>query len=591
MPSPLALVMLLATVVSVGIAIYAWDRGALPGTRWFVLVMCTAALWTGAYTVALLTFEPGLRRALEIPAWIGRSYIPVAWIAFALAYTGRGELVTRRTVAVLAALPTASIVVVATNVGGLAWSNYEIVATLGAATAVYDKGPWIFLQATYAYLLVGVGVMLILELAIIDRRLYTGQVVALLAGSLVPTLLNVAWLFEAGPMPAFDASAASFTVTGACFGYALFRRDLFSLVPATRQIGRRTVLEDIGAAVVIVDQTGRIVDLNGSASELFDVPDGVVDRQFEAVVDADIGPGESGLVTLGARRFDVTGTPVRDRHDRTVGHTVVFHDVTDQVNRRQRLEVLNRVLRHNLRNQMTAIHGYASLLADRSGAESPDELHRIERNAESLMAVGETAREADRLLDRDVVLEPVAVAPRIDEAVEAATTDGAEIRTSADAGRSVTSDPDAVETAVRALIECLCGRDCGATTLVILAAPSVEGVEVRVTADVEPPKLDREAVESGSETPLNHGKGLRLWLAEWAARSVGGGLAFDDDGVIVNIPDLADRRPAGADGSEGPAGGSATLADGAGARTRGAGAGTHGAGGHAPAEEEDRPRS
>jgi len=42
------------------------------------------------------------------------------------------------------------------------------------------------------------------------------------------------------------------------------------------------------------------------------------------------------------------------------------------------------------------------------------------------------------------------------------------------------------------------------------------------------PKHERKAIESGEETPLQHGTGLGLWLVYWAMSLLGGDIHIDD---------------------------------------------------------------
>ena len=41
------------------------------------------------------------------------------------------------------------------------------------------------------------------------------------------------------------------------------------------------------------------------------------------------------------------------------------------------------------------------------------------------------------------------------------------------------------------------------------------------------PTHEQTAILGGTETPLEHGSGVGLWLANWIAESLGGELAFD----------------------------------------------------------------
>lgn len=43
------------------------------------------------------------------------------------------------------------------------------------------------------------------------------------------------------------------------------------------------------------------------------------------------------------------------------------------------------------------------------------------------------------------------------------------------------------------------------------------------------PEHEREVIESGTETPLNHGLGIGFWLMEWVTTILGGNLFISDN--------------------------------------------------------------
>lgn len=95
----------------------------------------------------------------------------------------------------------------------------------------------------------------------------------------------------------------------------------------------------------------------------------------------------------------LTVAPISDA-DGEVTHYVGFQtDITDRKIRERRLEVMNRVLDHNLRNKMNLLAGYADLL--RSDLDDPDALKSVEVIAETtddLMRIATAARKIDHTL-------------------------------------------------------------------------------------------------------------------------------------------------------------------------------------------------
>jgi len=115
----------------------------------------------------------------------------------------------------------------------------------------------------------------------------------------------------------------------------------------------------------------------------------------------------------------VATSALTDPNETHVGYTVVFSDVTERERRRQQLEVLNRILRHNLRNDAGVVAGYGELLVERlDNPELVQMADAIGRRAGALAALGEKAGTVESLLS-DADRNRVAV----DELVESVVAD------------------------------------------------------------------------------------------------------------------------------------------------------------------------
>jgi len=116
----------------------------------------------------------------------------------------------------------------------------------------------------------------------------------------------------------------------------------------------------------------------------------------------------------GIRYFLFRGVPVDAPGDDREGFGV-YTDITEQKTRQRRLRVLNRVLRHNLRNEMNVIVGNADIVAeaveacDALGTDADAEadvrsrVREITDTATDVAEIGERVRQLERALDRSGV--------------------------------------------------------------------------------------------------------------------------------------------------------------------------------------------
>jgi len=229
-----------------------------------------------------------------------------------------------------------------------------------------------------------------------------------------------------------------------------------------------------------------------------------------------------------------------------VGLQGFITDVTERERHKQRLEVLNRVLRHNLRNNMNVIMGYAETLLNEIGGDAP-RMHAnyIMEEARELTELGDKARTIEQALDFEKN------APDAIEVNETVETKVEEFR-----GRYPDADlrlelpdvevtgPPAVDYALENVLENAIVHNDRESPTVEVFVYVVEGThndwtEV-VVADDGPGIPDHEvrALLEGGETPLQHGSGLGLWLVNWLVKRSGGELQFDENeprGSIVTM--------------------------------------------------------
>ena len=226
--------------------------------------------------------------------------------------------------------------------------------------------------------------------------------------------------------------------------------------------------------------------------------------------------------------------------------TVVVGRVEDLREGRQqdrKLNVLNRVLRHNIRNQVNVVLGKASLLQ-----ETDDESHRtaarkIEEMSEEIINISDKARRAQQHIDVPVdaecridLVEPTEQAVRTFEISEPAAT----VRTDLPA-RAPARAPPSVDIAIQELLEnAVVHSDAAEPAATVTVEAGETRTLLRVEDDCEPiPPEVQETIGRGSEQPLHHNDGLGLWIVKWITESVDGTLSFarrdDDSGNVVTL--------------------------------------------------------
>jgi signal transduction histidine kinase len=201
--------------------------------------------------------------------------------------------------------------------------------------------------------------------------------------------------------------------------------------------------------------------------------------------------------------------------------------------------VLNRVLRHNLRNDMTIIGGCAEALQERCSGSDADLAERILDTSNGLVQLTETARKLEQNLDEPSALEPTDVVALVTASVRKIREEYPDATVSVDAPDVATARiAPRLETAMTELLDNAARHAGEAPSIDVGVSVRDERVVVRV-ADDGPglPENERAVLVSGEETPLVHGSGLGLWLVHWIVGSCDGSLRVDDDadGAVIEI--------------------------------------------------------
>lgn len=226
----------------------------------------------------------------------------------------------------------------------------------------------------------------------------------------------------------------------------------------------------------------------------------------------------------------------------------VVQDVTDRKEYERRLEakteqldVLNRVIRHDMRNQMNVIDGYAAVLEERFDEAKPI-ASRIRSVAEDLLSISEEIRTVNRLITDEADRHPINVTDVVDDAIEAVADEYADF----DCDRSIASDvwirgTEAVRVAIENVVENAVEHNTASEPRIeITAEERDDGVVVRV-ADNGPgiPRSERELLTGARErSQLEHSSGVGLWIVNWIVASVDGEITFDsrpDRGTVVTL--------------------------------------------------------
>ncbi|TKX35345.1 hypothetical protein EXE51_14800 [Halorubrum sp. CGM5_25_10-8B] len=557
------------------------------GTRSFVACIVGLGVWTAAGGVndIISVYElgasngDGMSSAVEstpsiiafglqgprIAEWVLQTVVPVLYALFILAYTTQTDRRERLLLFVLVPF-------------GLLYTGGTMSSTL--VSLILDNLPAGFsemllplLQFAISISFFVTGSIVLLSLGQLWRTLHRYQHVSTRLTLGLAVIVPPVWFAErffialAETPLARAAIPVPFVILSTCTAWlAVTRFGLFEEIPAALAVARQDIVAEMPDAAITVTDGHSILDWNAATADLFE-------REFNTVVGQDLATilpdtfdikrllagGQTTCRLPGSDRvLEASSSRITDSDDRTLGHTLIFRDITDSRQNARRAEVLSRVLRHNIRNRADVATAHLRQLTDSPTPDTADKIATtVEEELSALRDLGGTAREIESVLQADKRTGNRSVEELIRHAIEEVqhaevVNDGHEC-----AG-GVSSVPVVIDTLpaeTRANGEILIPviRELVSNAVEHGGSAPEPHVSVRVKETSDTEGVDQwwidvadsgagisnhevEVFEDAEEQPLQHGKGLGLWLVWWGVDRLGGEVSFDiDRGTTVTV--------------------------------------------------------
>lgn len=384
-------------VTAFALSVFAWRRRkAGDWAKSFAVLGLVASYWSLTYSfeVASVTFASQLFWAkIE---YLGYVTMPVVWFVFALQYTGRDHLLSKARLIALFIIPFLTLLFVFTNQWhGLIWSSLAFAETGTVSKLVNTHGVWFWVHTVYSYLLIVSGTLMLLQVYVRYPKAYRRQNATLVVGALLPLIANAVFVSGLLPITNLDFTPLAFTVSALLIANAIFRYQLFDIVP----VARRTAVDNMRDGMIVLDQQNRVIDINPAALALFQQT--AVDmigqnigsflQNQTTIVETFRDVSETNTEVAVAvddktRYFELHISPLTGSNSGVNGRLVVFYDITSRKEVEKELarardealeanlfktELLARVS-HELRTPLNVILGYTEMMQEGIFGELPE---------------------------------------------------------------------------------------------------------------------------------------------------------------------------------------------------------------------------
>lgn len=518
-----------------------YDDRRKPGVLWFLVAMGIGGCWAFLYSTFTLVRSPTITLALANVFWT--LVAAAAVVMFLLAYEFVYKTVaSRRLVTGLFAPVGVFFLLTWINPGNLVYSSEYYVGVDGVLYFPQFGGILRFLVVqAYGYLLVflatGMFVGEVLRTSGIQRR-QTVYLLIITLALVVSTMIKVA---ELVPIY-YDPTSTVFALSGLLFAYSIKHHGLLKYVPTARE----KTFEEVEDAILVIGSDDVIVDINRAGRTRFG--GNIIGNSLHDFLPEYRQKGEGDPTQMiemefeGANHYYSVSTSSIEYGRGLTGSIIVLSDITELKEQERELQLLKgiliRIFRHNMRNDLNIINGYAGAMKEAADGELVAMADAVHEKSAALLQHSEKAQ----LLAR-VISDGSIVTGSLKEPVERALAE------SDTAGRAIvrtTIDDVVVEyhpefyLAVKELIDNAITHHSGSDEQRIgIYSESNDSDVFLIIEDQGPgiPQSEIDVLHAEEETSLYHSSGVGLWLVRWVVdRSNGDLLATSTDtGTRIKI--------------------------------------------------------
>lgn len=340
------------------------------------------------------------------------------------------------------------------------------------------------------------------------------------------------------------------------------------------------LVETVGDPMYVLDEAGDIERINDAMVEYTGYDrDELVGRSMSEIVPAheydratnhlaalasangsETTTFETALVTNGGDLVisEAKVTALTDDDGEFAGSVGVLRDIRDRKQRERDLEllkqVLTRVFRHNVRNDLTLIQGHTDLIDQLTDAAVDEHTQKIRQTCEGLLEHSEKARLIEGVIETDKRHE-IPLQSHVEQIVEAFRAEFPDAQFEVDLPDSLTVEAHPkLPTAVEELVDnALRHAPADETPVVSLWADQTDDA-VTLFVEDESGGLSEHEIEvlrRGMETDLKHSSGVGLWLVRWVVEASGADMIAHrtDDGSLMGIKFTQREEPTPGSGS------------------------------------------
>ena len=344
--TPLFLLLIIAAFVGVWISFSIFKKRRKKVATFLSIWMLGAAIWSFTYAFEYAAVDVSMKIFWSKLSYLGIVLNPPSFFFFTLAYSSNFRYLKRKPVYITYFIAALFVIVVATNdYHHLHWASVSIYPEINTTKYIYGPFFWVFYLLAYSLLLASIVNLFLLYFRFPQR--YQSQIGIFILVSAFPILGNLSYVTNVNPIPGFDWTPICFMISTLLLSINIFRYGAIDLIP----FARNKLFDMMPDAVMVLDNDGRIADLNPSMSKLIEKKEkDIIGRNDEDVFqklgkgiilskNKNAGNPEFSIETEGENKhFNYQSTSLFDNKGNYSGELINIRDITERKNAENKIQ-------------------------------------------------------------------------------------------------------------------------------------------------------------------------------------------------------------------------------------------------------------
>jgi diguanylate cyclase (GGDEF)-like protein/PAS domain S-box-containing protein len=301
------------------------------------------AVWAFTYAIRWCVTDPPAQYFWLDATYIGVVAGPFCLIVFALQFTHRQHLLTRRNLFLLALEPVLILALLWTDsFHGLFYAGVR------STVKIYTGGPWFWINVIYSYAIYFLAVGFFMREYARASNLYRRQIGAIMIGMLLPWVGNFITFAGYSPFRDLDMTPFIFILSGLVFDYGLFRYHLMDIVP----VAHDKLIESLPDGVLVLDAHKRIVNINPAAVGMTGISVQAIGKSAESALAHWLNMKDVYSTTTETHTeirisrvplcdIEVRVMPLFDERQTPSGWLILLRDITERIHMEEKLKQLS----------------------------------------------------------------------------------------------------------------------------------------------------------------------------------------------------------------------------------------------------------